>query len=130
MARTKGRKNDGRASDLTFKWMLTTLGPEWEQWQELAAEWMATQHSGIDDKRKALSVFFESYLLECAPYAVDVGLFFKGITVTTALVKSLKLGLEKALTPPIESQMLSITPVTSLITSLSIIYLKRTIVAT
>ncbi|WP_347115830.1 gamma-mobile-trio integrase GmtZ [Vibrio cholerae] len=78
MARTKGRKNDGRASDLTFKWMLTTLGPEWEQWQELAAEWMATQHSGIDDKRKALSVFFESYLLECAPYAVDVGLFFKG----------------------------------------------------
>ena len=67
MARTKGRKNDGRASDLTFKWMLTTLGPEWQQWQELAAEWMATQHAGIDDKRKALSRFFESYLLECAP---------------------------------------------------------------
>lgn len=34
----KGKKRDGRASDLTFKWMLTTLGPEWEQWQELAAE--------------------------------------------------------------------------------------------
>ena len=78
MARTKGRKNDGRASDLTFKWMLTTLGPEWQQWQELAAEWMATQHAGIDDKRKALSRFFESYLLECAPYATDIGLFFKG----------------------------------------------------
>jgi hypothetical protein len=78
MARTKGKKNDGRASDLTFKWMLTTLGPEWEQWQELAAEWMATQHDGINDKRSSLCSFFESYLLECAPYAVDVALFFKG----------------------------------------------------
>lgn len=78
MARTKGKKYDGRASDLTFKWMLTTLGPEWGKWQELAAEWMETQHAGFGDKRKALSAFFESYLLECAPYAVDVGLFFKG----------------------------------------------------
>ena len=74
----KGKKNDGRASDLTFKWMLTTLGPEWEQWQELAAEWMATQHSSVELKRRALSIFFESYLLEHAPYATDVGLFFKG----------------------------------------------------
>ena len=77
MAR-KGKKQDGRASDLTFKWMLTTLGPEWEQWQELAAEWMATQHAGVNDKRQALNRFFESYLLECAPYAADVVLFFKG----------------------------------------------------
>jgi hypothetical protein len=75
---TKGKKQDGRASDLTFKWMLTTLGPEWEQWQELAAEWMAIQHAGVNDKRKALTSFFESYLLECAPYAIDIGLFFKG----------------------------------------------------
>lgn len=74
----KGKKKDGRASDLTFTWMLTTLGPEWQQWQELAAEWMATQHSGIGIKGKALNHFFESYLLECALYATDVGLFFKG----------------------------------------------------
>ncbi|HEE5365678.1 TPA: hypothetical protein R7O19_003770, partial [Acinetobacter baumannii] len=74
----KGKKRDGRASDLTFKWMLTTLGPEWEQWQELAAEWMATQHAGVDHKLSALSRFFESYLLECAPYATDIILFFKG----------------------------------------------------
>ncbi|MGU5626054.1 VPA1269 family protein [Aeromonas caviae] len=74
----KGKKHDGRTSDLTFKWMLTTLGPEWEQWQELAAEWMAIQHAGIGDKREALCRFFESYLLECAPYATDIGLFFKG----------------------------------------------------
>jgi hypothetical protein len=42
----KVKKHDGRTSDLTFKWMLTTLGPEWEQWQELAAEWMATACGG------------------------------------------------------------------------------------
>ena len=74
----KGKKQDGRASDLTFKWMLTTLGPEWEQWQELAAEWMAIQHTGVDHKRRALGCFFESYLLEYAPYVTDIGLFFKG----------------------------------------------------
>ncbi|EGQ8096940.1 integrase family protein [Vibrio cholerae] len=75
----KGKKRDGRASDLTFSWMLTTLGAEWEQWQALAAEWMATQTSGVAHKLKALSRFFESYIAECAPYAIDnMSLFFKG----------------------------------------------------
>jgi hypothetical protein len=75
---TKGKKLDGRSNDFEFKWMLTTLGPEWQQWQELAAKWMATQPSGLTAKRSALSFFFESYLLEYAPYATDVELFFKG----------------------------------------------------
>ena len=76
---TKGKKHDGRSSDLTFSWMLTTLGPEWQQWQELAAEWMATQDVNTNDKRKALTPFFENYLLECAPYAIsNIELFFKG----------------------------------------------------
>lgn len=75
----KRRKNDGRSMDLTFSWMLTTLGAEWQQWQELAAEWMAEQSTGINHKRLALSYFFESYLAECAPYAIsNVDLFFKG----------------------------------------------------
>lgn len=75
----KKRKQDGRSSDLTFSWMLTTLGAEWQQWQELAAEWMVSQTSGVDDKRKALLLFFECYLAEYAPYAIgDVSLFFKG----------------------------------------------------
>ena len=74
----KVKKYDGRASDLTFSWMLTTLGAEWQQWQELAAEWMAAQTNGIDTKQTALSRFFESYLCECASYAVDLPLFFKG----------------------------------------------------
>lgn len=79
MAAIKGKKQDGRSSDLTFSWMLTTLGAEWQQWQELAAEWMTSQISGVDDKRKALSLFFECYLAEYAPYAIgDVSLFFEG----------------------------------------------------
>ncbi|MCF4176414.1 gamma-mobile-trio integrase GmtZ [Vibrio sp. McD22-P3] len=70
---------DGRSSDLTFSWMLTTLGAEWQQWQELVAEWMATQTSAVDSKQKALTRFFEVYIAECAPYAIgDMSLFFKG----------------------------------------------------
>ncbi|MCA3902158.1 integrase family protein [Vibrio vulnificus] len=75
----KKRIHDGRTLDLTFSWMLTTLGPEWQQWQELAAEWMAAQTTGIHHKRNALSRFFEAYIAEYAPYAIDnIELFFKG----------------------------------------------------
>ncbi|MFH4701644.1 integrase family protein [Vibrio alginolyticus] len=73
------RKRDGRTSDLTFSWMLTTLGAEWNQWQELAAEWMVGQNAGVNDKLDALARFFESYLAEYAPYAIsNIDLFFKG----------------------------------------------------
>ncbi|MEZ9133321.1 integrase family protein [Vibrio breoganii] len=75
----KSKKYDGRTSDLTFSWMLTSLGSEWQQWQELAAEWVSTQTSGLTEKIKTLSRFFESYLIECAPYAVNnVESFFRG----------------------------------------------------
>lgn len=75
----KKRIHDGRTSDLTFSWMLTTLGAEWQQWQELAAEWMAAQTNGINHKRSALSIFFETYIAEYTPYAIDnIDLFFKG----------------------------------------------------
>ncbi|MDN3660624.1 integrase family protein [Vibrio agarivorans] len=73
------RKNDGRSSDSSFSWMLTTLGAEWQQWQELAAEWMAAQTTSIDTKQFALARFFESYIRERASYAIgDISLFFKG----------------------------------------------------
>ncbi|MEZ8156985.1 integrase family protein [Vibrio splendidus] len=76
--KNKRKKHDGRSSDLTFSWMLTTLGAEWQQWQELAAEWMSTQTTNISDKQQALGRFFESYLVECAPYAIsNIELFFK-----------------------------------------------------
>lgn len=78
MGAIKGKKQDGRSSDLTFSWISTTLGPEWEQWQELAAEWISNHKTGVDLKRVSISRFFESYLFNCAPYAADVMLFFKG----------------------------------------------------
>ena len=75
----KRGKKDGRSSDLTFSWMLTTLGPEWQQWQELAAEWIVTQQTGIRHKQKALARFFESYVSKYAAYTVNnIDLFFKG----------------------------------------------------
>lgn len=75
----KGKKYDGRLSDLTFSWMLTTLGAEWQQWQELAAEWMAEQTTAITAKQTATARFFESYLAEYAPYAIgNIDTFFKG----------------------------------------------------
>lgn len=79
MAGIKGKKYDGRSSDLTFSWMLTTLGAEWQQWQELVAEWMAEQNKSISPKQAAMARFFESYLAEYAPYAIgNIDLFFKG----------------------------------------------------
>ncbi|HHT4806645.1 TPA: VPA1269 family protein [Klebsiella pneumoniae] len=98
----KVKKHDGRTSDLTFKWMLTTLGPEWEQWQELAAEWMATQHVGVDHKLSALSRFFESYLLECAPYATDIGLFFKGYNGHICSTEELEATVRKTINDPVK----------------------------
>ncbi|MEC7081645.1 MAG: integrase family protein [Pseudomonadota bacterium] len=95
---TKGKKRDGRSSDLTFSWMLTTLGPEWQQWQELAAEWMAHQTVNIFDKQLALSRFFESYLAECAPYAIsNIDLFFKGSQGHKCSVEELEAQVRKTL---------------------------------
>lgn len=75
----KSNKIVGRSSDITFSWMLTTLGAEWQQWQELAAEWMVTETKAIQAKMDALTRFFESYLAECAPYAIsNIDLFFQG----------------------------------------------------
>ncbi|MGL1163431.1 gamma-mobile-trio integrase GmtZ [Vibrio parahaemolyticus] len=99
----KGKKQDGRTSDLTFSWMLTTLGAEWQQWQELAAEWMATQTSSIDDKRRALCRFFEAYLTECAPYAIsDIDLFFKGYNGHHCSSEELEIQIKKTVTAPSE----------------------------
>lgn len=72
------KKRDNRASDTTFGWMLNTFGPEWEDWQKLASEWMETQQSGVGPKQVALTRFFETYLYKKVPYAVDVKLFFSG----------------------------------------------------
>lgn len=105
MARTKGKKNDGRSSDLTFSWMLATLGAEWQQWQELVAEWMATQTVSIADKQMALSRFFSVYLAECAPYAIgDLSLFFNGCNGHRPSSEELELRIRKTVNSPAEVQ--------------------------
>ena len=76
--KTSRRKQDGRASDLKFLWLLSTHGPEWLQWQQYAAEWMAEAETGTSAKREALAHFFETYLLYHAPYAINVTAFFQG----------------------------------------------------
>ena len=97
----KGKKLDGRSLDMTFSWMLTTLGAEWQQWQELAAEWMATQKSGVQHKRKALTIFFESYVAEYAPYAIsNLDLFFKGYLGHTCSSEELEAQLRKTINGP------------------------------
>ncbi|MFV8455702.1 integrase family protein [Vibrio owensii] len=101
----KGRKYDGRKSDLTFSWMLTTLGEEWQQWQELVAEWLAMQTVGIAHKQTALSRFFTVYLVECAPYAIgDLSLFFKGYNGHRPSSEELELIIRKTVNSPAEVQ--------------------------
>ncbi|HFQ4830568.1 TPA: integrase family protein [Vibrio vulnificus] len=78
MAAKKRIIRDGRSSDLSFSWMLSTLGPEWHQWQELASKWMSKQNRGVNDKKLALTNFFESYLSRMVPYAINTKLFFTG----------------------------------------------------
>lgn len=102
---TKGRRNDGRSTDLTFSWMLATLGSEWQPWQDLAAKWMAEQTASIDSKLKALSRFFEGYLLECASYAVDVTLFFEGYQGHHCCAEELETYIRKSVNEPSKVQM-------------------------
>ena len=104
MVCNKGKKNDGRSSDFTFSWMLTTLGPEWQQWQEYAAEWMKEQSTGLQNKQKTLSHFFESYFLTYAPYASDVTLFFKGFQGHHCSSVELEASVSKTISSPVHIQ--------------------------
>jgi len=75
----KRKKLDGRTTDETFSWMLTTLGAECTDWQELVVEWMNKQTKNLAQKRVHLTRFFEDYLAEFAPYAIgNMSLFFRG----------------------------------------------------
>lgn len=89
------KKRDGRTSDLTFSWMLSTLGKEWVSWQIFAANWLETQHGGIDHKIDGLITFFETYLKNYAPYSIDVNLFFKGFNGHVCSTEELESAIRK-----------------------------------
>jgi len=52
------------AADVNFEWMIRELGPEFSEWQKLAATWLATQHFGLPDRINGLRRFFKNYLHE------------------------------------------------------------------
>lgn len=72
------KKNNGRSSDLTLSWLTREHGEGWLQWQQYAAEWMASQDTGVSEKLIALRHFFVTYLMRDAAYAEDVTALFKG----------------------------------------------------
>lgn len=72
------KKHNGRSSDLTLSWLTRSHGEDWLQWQQYAAEWMATQDAGVAHRLDALRHFFVTYLMRHAAYAKDVTAFFKG----------------------------------------------------
>jgi len=67
----------GYTTDLTLSWITRELGNDWLQWQQYAAEWIATQTASIGAKLKGIRQLI-SYLDAKAPYAKDVVLLFKG----------------------------------------------------
>lgn len=72
------KRKNGRSRDLTLAWLTRSHGEEWLQWQQYAAEWMATQDAGMSDRLDAFRHFFVSYLMHYASYASDVTACFKG----------------------------------------------------
>ena len=71
----KGSK--GYTTDITLSWITKELGPDWLQWQQYGAEWLAEDHVNLSRKLESLRYFFH-YLKARAFYAHDVALMFKG----------------------------------------------------
>ncbi|MCG9701322.1 integrase family protein [Vibrio natriegens] len=71
------KKFDGRYSDDTFMWLVSTHGKRWQQWAEFAAGWFTALKS-TGEPRAALTHFFETYLVSHVAYAAEPRLFFSG----------------------------------------------------
>lgn len=54
-------KQHGKSADLTFSYILK-LDPKMEDWCRLAAEWMKSQKSSVNTRRKALDKFLVQYI--------------------------------------------------------------------
>lgn len=62
MPRRKRSVRTPVAADLAFEWTVRELGPEYAEWQALAAQWLATQPLGLPDRINGLRNFFKNYL--------------------------------------------------------------------
>jgi hypothetical protein len=72
------KKYVGRSSDLSFSWLVTDHGHSWSHWQQYATEWLIEEYKSTHHKIRALSLFFETYINQHAPYAINVNHFFLG----------------------------------------------------
>mgnify|MGYP000047117197 CR=1 FL=1 len=73
----KKYKRKGYTTDLTLRWITEEFGPEWLQWQQYAAEWIAQQQAGLSEKLGGIKHFI-NYLANRAPYGFDVVSMLKG----------------------------------------------------
>lgn len=62
MPRRKRSVRTPVGADVSFEWMKRELGPDFAEWQELAATWLATQPVGLADRINGLRCFFKNYL--------------------------------------------------------------------
>ena len=56
------KKKANKSYDVRFTWVVKAR-PELEQWRSYAEQWLAGEDRGIDSRLKALSVFFERFLI-------------------------------------------------------------------
>lgn len=87
---SKGRKHDGRSSDLTLQWLVKNHGSQWTTWRQLAEEWITAQDKGIAAKLDALCVFFDIYLVGSVPFTFNVVSFFEGMNGWKASIHEFK----------------------------------------
>lgn len=55
-------KSSGKTFDKTLAWVIQAR-PDLEEWRAFAAQWLAQETRGIDNRLKALVVFFDRYLV-------------------------------------------------------------------
>lgn len=67
----------GYTTDLTLGWVTREMGSEWLQWQQYAAEWVASHDIAVSERMASVRHFLH-YLKSKASYATDVAMMFKG----------------------------------------------------
>jgi hypothetical protein len=73
----KRMNGKGYTTDLTLGWVTREMGSEWLQWQQYAAEWVASQDKAVSERMAGVRSFLH-YLKTKAPYASDVATMFNG----------------------------------------------------
>ena len=56
---SKNSKQKGYTTDLMLGWVTQDLGPEWLQWQQYAAEWLAESKQGTARRMESIKHFLK-----------------------------------------------------------------------